>query len=283
MKIVRIRQTIIIFAVGAIIAACVCGCSRQLLRLPAGTIFSHLNFAGPLGSEIPPCDYYEMVVDGDTIELYHANTLLDYSMGRFLIKQRYDGQYEFEELKHPGSVTDSVLVAYVPQERLNDTIKINVIFNSDLEWQSDYFTISSDNENLSYKSDESCEYHFSFEVPASRDSVSLRADRHMWESVITELRPTYFDLGTFALRPGHDLTITFPYFNRERSWYAPIAGELFLYHKGNIYWRGMRFLNIGRVAKKDRKDFYKYRRMHGPADYFTIRDYSRLPNSNHTN
>lgn len=268
---VSIRK-LLLMALCVIMLAFICGCSRTIFRLPTGTMFTYMNFASPSGNAVSPCDNYEMVVDGDTIELYHANAFMDYSMGRFLIKQRYDGQYEFAELKRPGSVTDSVIVGYIPQEQLNDTIRIKVILNPDLKWQSDYFTISSDNTDLNCKSDGGPDYHFDLEVPASRDSVSLRADRHLRYAVITQLRPNSFDLGTFALRPGHDMTITFPNFNRERSWYAPIDGELFLYHKGNIYWRGMRFLNIGRVAKKDRKEFNRYRRQHGPADYFTVRD-----------
>lgn len=236
-----------LFCAGLVALFSGCG-PTPLLKLPIETVFEYDS----------PDDEFSrlMVIDRDTLEVYRSHLTRNWSMGRYLIKPLSDDLFVLRELEHSWDVTESVRIDYLPQKSKCDTIRVKVIFNADLnqDWHKEYYTleyialdggVSRVLQNLEFRRNETDEiskelsnYYFDFAIPASQDSIVLTAHRHLIQRFMPDDRQRVFELGRFYLRPGYDIAITYPNFNRDRTWYAFADGEILRYHKGKIFWRG---------------------------------------------
>lgn len=241
-----------------------CGCRMaSLFDLPEGTAF-----------QVTPTEEFgrgALIFYGDSVDCYQG-MYADHFMGRFGVKRLHGEFYEFQESATPPVASDSALVSFAPRAYPGDSIQIQVNLNPNIESPLSFERYCLLAVVYTPKTIEKeyvlpvrgREYHFEYRflIPDSSSVIILHAYpvTHRTEMLYPgALRTPFVNLGVFLPRPGCDMNIMLPRFDRKAALHAVIDGDIFRYKDGKIYWKGVVF---ERLKTRITKNMLRVRQMY---------------------
>ena len=227
----------------SILCTLLCGSrSASLFDLPAGTKM-YLN-----DEELGYIRYFQ--INKDTIDVIYQQ-----DMGRFRVKHLSGAFYQFQDSQPPVNFQDSAQVTFTPQDSISDTYKVTVRFDKSLiDTGQDFYlkitpfvapSVSSLSEVIeqeevleNYIQKIVCDGECTFEMHkyAGALHISIVVLNTYSYTPPTGLKRLVYYAGVYFSKPGCDMEIYLPEFNKKNISRAQLNGQIFQYKDNKIYW-----------------------------------------------